>query len=271
MPEKKVLKNEATSHEESAFDIPEDSQKEEAVSQRTNKKKWRILAGVSLTLIVIFLTGLNFFLNYQRNQNLQKNPVVASEIKQEAIVGKVGKLIELPKNEQPTIATVSDISKLKGQPFFQNAKNGDIVLIYPKTNEAILFDPDANRILLIAPISTNHQAVAGTSTQANPTQPSSISPSPAQVTIALYNGTTIDGLTRKVQSLLATDMPNATVVQNANASKQDYTQTLVIDLTGKESSSAKQLATVLHGTVSSMPSNETVPVNAEILVILGTK
>lgn len=256
--------------EPSAFALSEDSKAEEVVSQKANRRHWRVVVGVSLTGIVVFLTGLNYFVTYQKNQSLLKNPVMSSEMKQEVIVTKISKLIELPKNEQPTIATVSDITQLKGQPFFQNAKNGDIVLIYPKTNEAILFDPSANKILLIAPMSTTQQSVAGASTKAEAAEPSSVSPTPAQVTVALYNGTTIDGLTRKVQTQLATSMPAATVVQNANASKQDYSQTLVIDLTGKEPAAAKQIATLLHGAVSSMPANETVPVNAEILVILGT-
>lgn len=270
MPVKKIVKeNKEEIREESAFtvvDIPKSH-----ISSELKKRKMRTLAGISLTIIVIFLTGLNYFLNYQKNQNLQKNPVLASEVEQEAIVSKISKLIELPTTEQPTIATISDITKLKGQPFFQNAKNGDIVLIYSKTNEAILYDPTVNKILLIAPINNSQQAVAGASTSAGSGQSVSVSQESSLVNVALYNGTTIDGLTRKVQAQLTQEMPSVTVVQNANASKQNYTQTLVIDLTGKQSAAAQHLATLLQGTVGPMPSDETVPVNADILVILGTK
>jgi len=64
-------------------------------------------------------------------------------------------------------------------------------------------------------------------------------------------------------------MPSVTVVDNANASRQDYINTRIVDLTGKSAAAAQQLAKVLHGSVGSMPSNEAVPTDADILVILG--
>lgn len=39
---------------------------------------------------------------------------------------EVKKLMELP-DENPTVATITDIEKLKEQAFFQKGKNGDIV------------------------------------------------------------------------------------------------------------------------------------------------
>ena len=264
MPKKKIEQEANQNHEESAFDKPYVS-----ISSDSLTKRKRILIGSVLIIIVIFLTGLNYFWHYQ--QNLQKNPMIAAEKEQQSIVSNVGKLMELPGNEEPTIATVTDITKLKGQPFFQNAKNGDIVLIYPKANEAILYDPSANKILATGPIANNNQASAGStaSVAGASTQAGSASPTPAQITVALYNGTTVNGLTRKIQTQLAQTMPNVTVVQNTNASKQNYAATIVIDLTGKQSVAAHQLAAALHGGIGTMPSDETVPVNAEILVILG--
>lgn len=271
---KKISKIEKT-QEQSAFDLSDASPT--AVPQPTRRKKVKVLIGISFISIVICITGLNYSLHYQKNKNLKTNPVFASEAEQETIVSKVGQLIELPSTEAPTIATVTDITKLKGQPFFQHAKNGDIVLIYPKANEAILYDSTANKILELGPINNNSQAVAGAATKAKSgqttnatsTQLVSITPTPAPVNVALYNGTIIDGLTKKIQAQLSQSMPNITVVENTNASKQDYTNTIVIDLTSKDSTAAQQLATFLHGTVGTMPSNETVPVSADILVILG--
>lgn len=269
MPVKKVSRKVLKTHEQSAFELPHSPITN--ASQPTGRRKIKVLIGISLITIVIFITGLNYFLHYQKNQNVKTNPILASELEQETIVSKIGKLIELPATEAPTIATVTDITKLNGQPFFQHAKKGDIVLIYPKANEAILYDPIANKILELGPINNNPQttamsnaAVAGASTQSL-----IASPTPAPVNVALYNGTMIDGLTRKIQVQLAQVMPNVTVVQNANASKQDYANTIVIDLTDKQSAMAQQIAKALHGTVGSMPSNETVPVDADILVILG--
>jgi hypothetical protein len=66
----------------------------------------------------------------------------------------VGLLIVLPKNETPTIATVSDPSVLKNQAFFVDAKKGDKVLIYTNAKKAILYDPVIKKIINVAPVNT---------------------------------------------------------------------------------------------------------------------
>ena len=73
------------------------------------------------------------------------------------MVDKVGKHILLPPGEQPTVATVSDLSPLKDQLFFKNAKVGDMVLMFPKARRAILYDPISDRIIEVAPITVDAQ------------------------------------------------------------------------------------------------------------------
>lgn len=68
------------------------------------------------------------------------------------LLANIAKLVVLPEDETPTIATVSDPDKLKNQPFFARAKKGDKVLIYASARKAILYDPVANKIVEIAPI-----------------------------------------------------------------------------------------------------------------------
>jgi len=228
-------------------------------------KRLYFYIGAILTLCFIVIISLYYCNQYQKNQRLLKNPLLASEMEQESIVKKVSQLIQLPVNEAPTIARVSDISKLQGQPFFKKAQNGDMVLIYPKEEEAILYNPSTNRIVNIGPISVNQQSVQGASTTVLPT-------TTVPVTVALYNGTTIAGLTKKIEQELVQQMPDVTVVQNTNAQKQDYIQTTIVDLTGKEASIARQLAMVLHGVVGTLPEGEVSPESAEtdMVVILGT-
>ena len=67
---------------------------------------------------------------------------------------EVGKIFVLPKNEIPTIATVSDPSALKNQAFFADAKKGDKVLIYTNAKKAILYDPVIKKIINVAPVNT---------------------------------------------------------------------------------------------------------------------
>lgn len=76
------------------------------------------------------------------------------EYKTEAsiLVEKVGKHMFLPKDENPSVATVTDPEKLRNQNFFSDAKKGDKVLIYSNAKKAILYDPNSDKIVTIAPI-----------------------------------------------------------------------------------------------------------------------
>jgi len=66
----------------------------------------------------------------------------------------VGRIIVLPNDEEPTVATVTDPEKLRDQVFFANAKAGDKVLIYTKARKAYLYDPIAGKLVEVAPITT---------------------------------------------------------------------------------------------------------------------
>ena len=98
-------------------DAPESSERKE---KKSFKKYIFILVAV-LAVLAIAGTGFFFFLQYQKTQQLLRNPgqTASSEIPQ--LVAKVGKHYDLPVSEQPTLATVSDITKLAGQPFFAKA------------------------------------------------------------------------------------------------------------------------------------------------------
>jgi hypothetical protein len=81
-----------------------------------------------------------------------KNPTAAQTAEVKAVTAEVGKIMELPTGEDPSIATVLDKTKLTDQPFFVKAQNGDKVLIYTKSGEAILYRPSTNHIVNVSPI-----------------------------------------------------------------------------------------------------------------------
>lgn len=87
-----------------------------------------------------------------------KDPQEAARIQNEQLVADVGQLVQLPSDETPTIATVTDVSKLKDQPFFANAQNSDKVLIYAQAGKAYLYRPSANKIINIAPVNLGGEA-----------------------------------------------------------------------------------------------------------------
>lgn len=101
------------------------------------------------SVVVLAIIGGYFY----KNKISYKNPELAAEMEARDLAEKVGKLILLPKDEVPTIATVSDPEALKNQAFFKDAKKGDKVLIYTNTKKAILYDPVANLIINVAPVS----------------------------------------------------------------------------------------------------------------------
>lgn len=221
----------------------------------------KLLRKNNIIIAVLFLiaagaiaSSVYFYVQNKKTQQLLKNPTLSAQAEIENLMSKVGNLMELPKNEQPTIATVTDVTKLKDQSFFSKAKNGDKLLIYTKERKAILYDPTTDKIVEAGPVNIG---------QPTPTQ------APLPMKVAIYNGTTTVGLSNTTEQQLKAQLNNITVTAKQNASKTTYTKTMVIDLTGTQSAAATQLAQILGGEVSTLPAGETKPKDADILVILG--
>ena len=128
----------------------------------------------ALIALVILIAGY-FVYNQQQQANslkqelteLKQNPQNATEEETKVLLEKVGQLIELP-NEQPTIATVTDLASLKDQPFFDNAQMGDKVLIYTAAKKAFLYRPSTNKVIEVAPVNLDAPAAnVNTNTKAS--------------------------------------------------------------------------------------------------------
>lgn len=117
-----------------------------------------VMGLAAIVLAVAVAASVYFYMQYYQAQQLLKNPNLAAQQQTKDLLAAVGKLIDLPKNETPTIATVSDVSKLKDQPFFANAQNGDKVLIYTNAKKAILYRPSENKIIDVAPVNIGQTA-----------------------------------------------------------------------------------------------------------------
>lgn len=221
-----------------------------------------ILIGVlALFLIIAAATGGVLFYRYQATQSelakLKEGPQGAARQEISELKTKVGALMELP-NEEPTLATVTDINKLKNQQFFAQAVNGDKVLIFPKSSKAILYRPETNKIIEVASVNL------GQNTSPNPS-PNSL----PKLKVAIYNGTNVTGATQVTQETINQKVTNLEVVTRENAKKNDYTKTVIVDVTGKQKEAADQLAKVLGASVGPIPQGEEKPKDADLLVILG--
>lgn len=206
--------------------------------------------------MVLVLAGVGYSV-YQKTQ--QQPADLSTDAAQRAareevgkLVSEVGKLIDLPSGEDPTVATVTDISRLQDQPFFARAKNGDKVLIYTQAKKAILYDPSAKKILDVAPVNIGSPSAQIQSAK-----------------IVLRNGTTTIGLTTRVETELKKSLPTINIVGKENASKSDYEKTIVVILSDSAKDYALSLAKLLKGEIGNLPEGENKPKDADILVILG--
>lgn len=144
-------------------------------------KQVKIIGTLLVWLVFAGSLGGNYYLwtKYQAEKALVNDPTLASQQEVKNIVAKIGTFMDLPTDEDPSVATVLDISKLKDQPFFKDAQNGDKVVIYSKKQMAILYRPSTNRIIEVAPISlSNPDAQDEAISQTTPSKKTSPSPSP---------------------------------------------------------------------------------------------
>lgn len=117
-----------------------------------------------IVLIVIALVPSVYFYSRSRQAEQRLNdPNTANQKVIDEVVRKVGRHILLPSGEQPTLATVSDVTKVKGQPFFANASNGDKVLVYTQARKAILYRPSKDIVIEVAPLNIDASQLKATS------------------------------------------------------------------------------------------------------------
>ena len=126
------MKKSARKKKDSFFQKPKEAFVE-AINMSEKEKKRGIFSNrplvVGATVVLILIVGLGavYVFTYFQKDAVQSS--VSTDKQVAEILEKLGKLVVLPTNETPTIATVTDVDKLSGQPFFRNAQNGDKVVI----------------------------------------------------------------------------------------------------------------------------------------------
>ncbi len=116
-----------------------------------SKKKW-----LMWLLILVLVAGAAYFVydytQLKQERDKLSDPQAAAQEATQQLVTEVGAIVVLPEGETPTVATVSDASKLQNQAFFAKAENGDKVLIYTQAKRAILYRPSTGKVIEVAPI-----------------------------------------------------------------------------------------------------------------------
>jgi predicted negative regulator of RcsB-dependent stress response len=141
---------------------------EEVKATKRFSKKHKLVAALVVVVVLAFagllVNQMNTNSRLKKENQKLSNPQAAAQAETKQITAQVGKLIELPANETPTVATVVDATKLQKQAFFSSAKNGDRVLIYTQAKKAILYRPSINKVIQVAPVNIGN-------TQSSQSQP----------------------------------------------------------------------------------------------------
>ena len=146
----------------------------ERALKRKNKRIKRLYA-VSATLVVLLVAGSVYggikYTKLQDENTRLSNPQESAKAEMDRVKEAVEMLVDTPKDETPIIATVTDVEKLKSQPFYANAQNGDKALFYEKSKRAILYRPSTNKIINTSTIDINtssNGAATGSDAAATP-------------------------------------------------------------------------------------------------------
>lgn len=142
------------------FEQQETEAYEQVFVSDSEPKPKRFSARVFLWVVVaLFVVGGGYWFFVRGGAEIGPDDEIAQA------VGEVSKLLVLPENEKPTLATVSDPKLLQDQEFFAKAEAGDKVLIYATARKAILYSPKLKKIVEIAPINLNAGAATPTETK----------------------------------------------------------------------------------------------------------
>jgi len=239
-----------------------------------------------LCLLLVFFAGLSifFYFQYQKAQGLLKSQTVLAQEEIKTVVSHVKTLMFLPVDEEPSLATVTDITKLRKEAvtdslklFLKDAANGDKILIYQNAKKNILYRPSVNRIVdiyygILIQSTQKKEGITPTPmpVSISPTVSITLTPTPTVATpikITIYNGTKIVGLAGKTETQIKEKFPDVEFTSTAN-SKNDYSKTIIIDLKGTNKDMTIKIAGLLGGRVVAFPQGESMP-DADILVIVG--
>ena len=272
------MKKAARNKKRTFFEAKKEEQEPKPMTEERKKRnllsKPFIFSAIVILLLIIGAGGVYLYSIFQKDA--QTGAVTDKQVQE--IIQKVGRLVVLPEGETPTIATVTDVEKLSGQPFFRNAQNGDRVIIIGSTREAILYRPSIDKIITMAPINTadvsgqNATAAAQTNTQ---TPLGTVTPSPEaqKIRIAVLNSTKEAGLARKGANLF--DKEKFEIVSTSNAQGEYKTTSVSVVNRSKVNATAGTSITStllkVKPVSQNIPADEAAPAGAVVVVILGSE
>lgn len=135
-------------------------------------------------LVIIFLgligatAGSTIFFYQKYNQAQKEIELLKTEqgqakiIEEETatLIAAVSKLILLPENESPVVATIVNSAKLaETQPFYKGSQDGDKLLIFPESEKALIYSPARNILVSVGPAFVEKETSNSDQTTSSPT------------------------------------------------------------------------------------------------------
>ncbi len=238
--------------------------KTKKIEQEVSPKSKQIVIGLVLFAFLVLCVGF-FSLVFKgvSSRNISSMMQVRDGIDPKQIsdvVARVRELVATKADEQPTVATVQDISILRPQnpALYRDAENGDRLLVW--SDKAVVYSVSKDRLLVVIPVSATPQAA--------PVQASPSGTEPA-VTIEVRNGSATLGAARTLSDVLKADGFQA--LEPAEAKDKAYSATVIYNVTGKTipktleklvQATGAKVVTSLAGEKASL---------ADLLIIVGAK
>lgn len=240
-------------------------------STRTRRGFFGSTFGSAVLLILLLLALVGFgwaYTNYfkaQRQIAALSDPNIQNELNQaetKALLEKVGKLIVIPSNEDPVVATINDVETLATQQdFYKDANNGDKLIIFYSAQKAIIYDEEANVLVNVGPVSIKDQDGNN----------QNVIRMEGKLNVEVRNGSqdTSKGVSTR-DDLRSEGTFN--IIRLAKAANTSYDDTVLVDLTGGAKTELIQKLEELLGVTATttMPIAEG-PTVAEALIIVGNK
>lgn len=201
-------------------------------------KKKKALKISLVILNVVALAGLGFgtVFYYMKYNNL-KNTTLTSDQRITKYEKEIGRTYALPTGEKPTLYDVTQADSLKkdgpNKDFFKDSNNGDVLLLYQNSKIGVLYRPAEKKIIKVGPAAVTQK-----------------------VATELIGAKTL----RDVAATIITESFSSTL----NVSKQTdvaiaVSETIIVDVTGKNTALATTLAAGLKGKVGTVPEGQAQP------------
>lgn len=253
--------------------------------KKINLAKLKFKKGYVLILLLLMVSavGIYYYMQYLNTKNellrFKQNPQAAATLD---LIKDVQEHVELPANETPTILTITDADKLKGQTVFSRVQNGDKILVYKNQNRTIIYRPLTDKVIETLPIGvgdieqyTNPEGQQNLNKElkningSSETTESSTLMFDEPVSVIVLNGTRTPGLASSVRNELETKFEKSNIKTiDVGDTYNSYEKTLVVPNTEKGVLASQVIAEYVKGEIQEELSGEP-GYDTDITIIIG--